>query len=195
MSSISSIATGSISTQPASSNGFKQSLNALQSALQSGNVSGAQTALAALLKNFPQLSISSTTSTTSPSSTDSTGSTSSTTSTNAVQNDLQSIQSALQSGNVSAAQTSFTQLQTDLKSSKGHHGGHHHHGGGGGASALSSSSTQSSTSASSTSSTSTSSTSPTSENSSATNSLTTDLLDAIQAAGNTTVGTAVNVLA
>lgn len=102
-------------TNPSSTGQLRQNLNAVGTALQSGDVSGAQSALTTLqqtLANNPQSSTSQ------PFGTNT-----------AANSDYQSLVGAVQSGNVSDAQKALANLQTDLKS--GHaHGGHHHHGGG-----------------------------------------------------------------
>lgn len=156
MSSISSVSSGFNPYQSNISNGFsaiRKDLNALGSSLQSGDLSGAQSAFSSLQTDFQNLPQP-------PSaagSTGSTGATSSSSSTNPIQKDLQAVQSALQSGDVDAAKTAFDKLKTDLQGVRGHHG--HHHGGGKPPVATDSTdstqSTDSSTSTSSTSSTST----------------------------------------
>ncbi len=93
-----------------------QDFQALQSALQSGNLSGAQQALAAFQQDQPKssqaVSNSSASSQTSP-----------------VAKDLQALQSALQSGNLSGAQQAFASFKQDVQSAGGAHRAHHHHGG------------------------------------------------------------------
>jgi len=124
VSSISSVSSGVNPYQNNPSNGFsaiRKDLNALGSALQSGDLSGAQTAFSSLQTDFqnrPQP----------PSASGATGSTGSASSTNPIQKDLQAVQTALQSGDVDGAKTAFDKLKTDLQQVRGHHG--HHHGGG-----------------------------------------------------------------
>jgi len=81
-----------------------EDLGALGKALQSGSLSGAQSAFVALQKDLT------------PAGSSATGA--------GAASPLAPLGQALQSGNLSAAQTAFAALQ---KGSKGHH--HHHHGG------------------------------------------------------------------
>ena len=89
----------------------KQDMQALGSALSSGNLSGAQQAFAQLQQNLPSGGA-----TPSSQNTDSAGQT------------IQNIGSALQSGNISDAQQAFAKLQGMKGAGKGHH--HHHKGSG-----------------------------------------------------------------
>jgi DNA-binding FadR family transcriptional regulator len=141
--------------QTADQNGFAQIIkdfHSIGSALQSGNVTAAQTALSAFQQD---LQGNSQTSASQPFAKNSQANT-----------DYQSLVGALQSGNLSSAQQAFASLQTDLKagqtSSKTAHRGHHHHhrSGGGSADSLLNSLTTGSTT------TSTNSTSATSPNTS-----------------------------
>jgi hypothetical protein len=129
MSTISSVSSATGLYQPANQGSFSQSVQdfqAIGSALQSGDLTSAQSALAAFQQDLPA---SSQTSSNQPFGANS-----------KANSDYQSLVSALQSGNLSNAQQSFASLQTDLKAtSKSHH--HHHH---------SSSTTSSTTAASST---------------------------------------------
>jgi len=84
---------------------IKQDFQQLASALQSGNLSGAQSAYS----NIQQLLQGSPGSSTSNSST-STGS-------NTLQNDFAALGQALQSGDLTTAQSAFAQLQTDFQAS------------------------------------------------------------------------------
>lgn len=169
MFSISSIS-GSISpVQSNLNNGFGQSLSALQSALQSGNLSTAQTAFSSLLNFFPGTS----------DSTASTASSKASTAGNAVSTDLQSLQSAIQSGNIGAAQSALTKLTTSLQGSKWHGYQHRHHRGGGLQNDLTGSSLPP--------------VSSTSDSSSSTTNSTADLLNAIPTPGSD--GSIVNYLA
>ena len=89
----------------------KQDMQALGTALSSGNLTDAQNAFAQLQQNLPVSS-----STTTSQNSDSPG--------QAIQN----IGSALQSGNITDAQQAFAKLQSSVKGAgKGHH--HHHKGG------------------------------------------------------------------
>lgn len=111
----------------AASNPFQQDMQQMGQALQSGNLSAAQSDFAALQAAFSQ----STTSTASASSTSASTSTS-----NPVAQAFNQLATDLQSGNLSAAQKDYSTVQQDLQSQGGtsashfHH--HHHHGGGGG---------------------------------------------------------------
>jgi hypothetical protein len=134
-----------------------QAMQQLAQALQSGNVQGAQSAFSLLQTTLPP-SLGGTASATGSASTASTSATSAVTptgatgttsgSTNPLATDMQTLSQALQSGNLSAAQTAFAQLQQDAsqaaQSASGHHHHHHHHGGG--SSSSSSSASSSSTS-------------------------------------------------
>jgi soluble cytochrome b562 len=99
-----------------------QDFNSIGSALQSGNVSAAQTALTTFqqdLQSNPQLSSSQPFGNNSQANTD-----------------YQGLVSSLQNGNLSSAQKAFASLQTDLQASQtstktAHRGGHRHHGSGG----------------------------------------------------------------
>jgi hypothetical protein len=97
---------------------FIQDFKAVGSALQSGSVSDAQSALTVLQQN---LTGNSTASASQPFGRN-----------NAANTDYQNLTSALQSSNLSGAQQAFASLQKDLqgsgKTGKGH--GHHHHGSG-----------------------------------------------------------------
>jgi len=112
---------------------------ALQSALQSGNLSGAQQAFATLQKDMPSVSQTSSTSSTAAS----------TTASSQVTNPFQALQSALSSGNLPAAQQAFAAMQQSMQNAAGVQGGHHHHHHGGSvdSSSQTASSTSSSTSA------------------------------------------------
>jgi hypothetical protein len=100
----------------------RQDFAQLANALQSGNLSGAQQAYAALQQAQGAQTASGTS-----------------TSNNPVTTDFAALGKALESGNLNGAQSAFSQLQTDIKSAqgtqqgstgaataKGHH--HHHHG-------------------------------------------------------------------
>ena len=119
---------------------FSGDFASLLSAVQSGDMNAAQTALQALKtdtqSNGAGYSPTSGGAATAPQST--------------VGNDLDSLFSAVQSGDASAAKTALSNLQGDLQTAGAHRGGgHHHHHGGGLASLVSTAltdSTQSSTS-------------------------------------------------
>lgn len=91
---------------------FIQDLNSIGTALQSGNVSAAQTALTTFQQDFTD---NSQTSANQPFGRNS-----------QANKDYQSMVSALNSGDVSDAQKAFANLQNDLKAV--HKGHHHHHG-------------------------------------------------------------------
>jgi hypothetical protein len=90
-----------------------QDFKALQSALQSGDLSGAQQAFASLQQDLPGTAqIANGSNQSNPVS--------------KVSQDFQALQSALQSGDLATAQQAFSTLQQDLQSAhKAHH--HHHH--------------------------------------------------------------------
>ena len=98
--------------------GFQQQIQdfkALASALQSGDLSAAQTAFAAFQKDIQGNSQSPQAAALSDSNSQ-------------LGKDFQALQSALQSGDLSSAQQAFATLQQDLKTTHHHH--HHHHSGG-----------------------------------------------------------------
>ena len=95
-----------------------QDFNALQSALQSGDLSGAQQAFAAFQKDMPASAQAAQTAQTNSASTpNSQGA-----------KDFQALQSALGSGDLSGAQQAFASLQKDLQSAGSTGRRHHHHG-------------------------------------------------------------------
>ena len=107
-------------------NQFKQDFKQLASSLQSGDLTGAQQAYSAL----QQLQQSN------QAGGQSSNAQQASSTNNPIQNDFAALGSALQSGDLSGAQSAFSQLQTDMKaaasnSSSGavqsaHHGHHHH---------------------------------------------------------------------
>ena len=115
MSSISSVSSSTIPYLTTNQSGFGQfgqDFRAIGSALQSGDLSTAQSALATFQQD---LQGNSQTPANQPFGKNSQANT-----------DYHSLVSALQSGNLSDAQKAFASLQTDLKAAhKGHH--HHHH--------------------------------------------------------------------
>ena len=116
MSSISSVTPATNPYQPANQNGFAQTFSdfkAIGSALQSGDLSTAQSALAAFQQNEPAGSQSATTQ---PFGKNSQANT-----------DYQTLTAALQSGDLTGAQKAFSSIQTDLKSAQAAHKGHGHH--------------------------------------------------------------------
>ncbi len=124
---ISGVCSNANAYQPNVQSNFKQrqqDFQNLASALQSGDLTGAQNAFAALQKlqqgrqtqSGPQGDSS----------------------TNPIRTDITALGKALQSGNISDAQTAFATLQKDFQSLQqgqggqpvgGHHHHHHHHGG------------------------------------------------------------------
>jgi ribosomal protein S20 len=93
-----------------------QNFNAIGSALQSGDLTTAQSALTAFQQALPG---SSSTSTSQPFGKNSQANT-----------DYQSLTSSLKSGDLASAQKAFTSLQKDLKpaqTTQAAHKGHHHH--------------------------------------------------------------------
>jgi hypothetical protein len=89
---------------------FKQSFQSLGSAIQSGDLSSAQSAFASLQQLQPQ----------NPSNASNLAS-------GPLSQDWNNLSQALQSGDPKSAQAAFTQLQTDMQA---HRKGHHHHKGG-----------------------------------------------------------------
>ena len=127
--SVSAVSSNSSLSQTDSSsvlNQLKQDFKQLANALQSGNLTGAQKAFKALQQLVQG----------SQSGSQSSGGQPATTGNNPLQNDFAALGQALSSGNLSAAQSAFSQLQTDMQaaapnSSSGavqstHHGHHHH---------------------------------------------------------------------
>jgi hypothetical protein len=139
--------------QSSSGSQRRQDFTQLSTALQSGNLQGAQQAFSNLEQLQGGPSSSSSGGSTSPATSGSGTAGSGTAGTNAVANDFAALGQALSSGDLSQAQSAFTQLQTDMQSAKqsGSSGGqtqveghrHHHHGGGGESAQPSSSSTSS----------------------------------------------------
>ena len=89
---------------------MKQDFSDLMTSLQSGNLTGAQTALSALTQSASALSQTQTT--------QQSGAT-------GIQADFAALGQALQSGDMASAKTDFAKLQQDLQGTHGHH--HHHH--------------------------------------------------------------------
>lgn len=94
-----------------------QDFKALQTALDSGDLSAAQQAFTALQQDRPNAAQNTQSSTNSAP-----------TQPNQLGKDLQSLQSALQSGDIDSAQSAFATLKQDLKSVGGLHHAHGHHG-------------------------------------------------------------------
>jgi len=98
---------------------IRQDINQLSTALSSGNISNAQSVFADLLQSLQ---------TGGTSSASSLSSTSTTSNSNPVASDLQTLQAALKSGDVSTAQKALAALQKDMQSVQGvKKGGHRHH--------------------------------------------------------------------
>lgn len=85
----------------------RQDFQSLQDALQSGDLSAAQSAFAALQKDAPA------------------GKADKSKDNSPMSKDFQALQTALQSGNISDAQKAFATLQQDMKTARAAH--HHHH--------------------------------------------------------------------
>jgi hypothetical protein len=100
-------------TDPSSFQQRSQDFKALANALQSGDLSSAQSAFAAFQKDLPS---SSQASSNQPFGQNS-----------QANKDFQTLQTSLGSGDMSGAQSAFTALQKDLKSAGGVQGSHHHH--------------------------------------------------------------------
>jgi outer membrane protein assembly factor BamD (BamD/ComL family) len=122
----------------------QQDYTQLASALQSGNLTDAQSAFSALQQELQ----------TQGGATATSAATNSTTGTDPITNDFNALGQALASGNLTQAQSAFSQLQNDVQTAEasgsqsqgagtavqGHHH-HHHHGGGGDVSAESTTTT------------------------------------------------------
>lgn len=111
-------------TNPYQTN-FRQGLQdfeSLANALQSGNLSSAQSAFSSLGQDLPGMSQLLQASSSSESSA---------TQNSPIVKDLQSLQSALQSGDLSGAQKAFANLQQSLQQTGGLPRGHRHHHGAG----------------------------------------------------------------
>ena len=94
---------------------MQQEFQQLGQALQSGNLSAAQSDFTAMLQVGQN------------------SSTSSTQSSNPISQEFNQLAQNLKSGNLSAAQTDYSQLQQNMQSQmQAHHSHHHHHGGGSG---------------------------------------------------------------
>lgn len=165
--SISGVSSASFSYPTSASNSQrpKNPLSDLDNALQSGNLSDAQSAFATFQQGLQNSSNN-------PISSNKT-----------LSSDVQSIQSALQSGDMSSAQQAFSKLTTDMRAARPHGGGHHH---GGGMPPMPPSSSTDSTSSTSSTNSSTSSTSTTDSTSS------TDPLSALISVLSQVVGGTVN---
>ena len=129
--SISSISSNSDYYQSSAINGSsslrqqgQQDFKSLMDSLQSGDLSGAQSAFASLLQLLPNLS-SAVNSQTQSSATSSQASSSN--GTNSITNDLSALGQALQSSDLTGAQNDFSKLMQDMQAIKAIGGGHHHH--------------------------------------------------------------------
>jgi hypothetical protein len=127
------------------------------SSLQSGNLTGAQSAFASLQQALQSQGPT----TLSPTAQSTTATPATTSGTDTISNDFNALGSALSSGSLTQAQSAFSQLQNDIQTAQqasgtqaqsltqaltaAVQGHHHHHHGGGGHSAQSSSSTTDST--------------------------------------------------
>jgi hypothetical protein len=126
-----------VSQTPPPAQQVQQDYTQLANVLQSGNLTDAQSAFAAL-----QQALQTQTGTAAPTN-------NSTNNQDPILNDFNALGQALSSGNLSQAQSAFTQLQSDVQTAQsaaaqsqglaqalatavqGHHHHHHHHGGGG----------------------------------------------------------------
>ena len=95
---------------------IQQGFQSLASALQSGNLTGAQQAFTALQQLLPNSSAGNQTQTGQSGSGQ-----------NQFATDLSALGQALQSGNVTQAQQAFAKLQQDMQSVQGQHHHHRHH--------------------------------------------------------------------
>ncbi len=100
----------------------QQDFKSLAESLQSGDLSGAQSAFASLMQLFPNLSSSVNSQ---PQATATSPASSSSNVTNSVNNDLSALGQAIQSGDLKAAQNDFSELMHDTQSIGSEH--HHHH--------------------------------------------------------------------
>ena len=94
---------------------LRDNFQQLEQALQSGNLSGAQQAFAALQQLMPNLSASNQTHNSQISSSQS-----------LFKTDLNGLGQALESGNLSAAKATFSKLQQEIASGNNGHKGRHH---------------------------------------------------------------------
>lgn len=102
----------------------QQDFKSLADALQSGDLSGAQSAFAALLQLFPNSSSPANNQTQSAATS---SAASSSNGTNSITNDLGALGQAIQSGDLAGAQNDFSKLMQDIKLIGGGHHHHHHH--------------------------------------------------------------------
>jgi hypothetical protein len=128
--SISSISSNADYYQNSSINGSaslkqqsQQDFKSLADSLQSGDLSGAQSAFAALLQLFPNSSSS----VTSPTQSATAATTGSSSGTSSIKSDLSTLGQALQSNDLTDAQNDFSKLTQDIQSIAGVHHHHHHH--------------------------------------------------------------------
>jgi hypothetical protein len=116
MSSVSPVSSTNPYLLLSNTNQPQQDLTALGNALNSGDLGGAQNAFASFQKDTQNLAIGGPSNSTANSSTTTTPS-----------QDMQTLQNALSSGDLSAAKAAYAQLMQDLQQTKGHHHHHHHH--------------------------------------------------------------------
>jgi hypothetical protein len=104
MSTVSSATSSAVTyaTQLAQSSALKRSLNSIGSAIQNGDLTTANTLLTAFIKQNPQYAASS-------------SSNSSTQSSDPISQDFQTLAAAVSNGQTSAAQSAWSQVQSDLK--------------------------------------------------------------------------------
>ena len=111
-----------------SSDGLKQQrqqdFKSIANALQSGDLSTAQSAFASLLQTFPNSSSPVNNLTQNAATVSATGSSNSA---NSVSSDLSALGQAIQSGDLTGAQNDFSKLMRDMQSIGGGHHHHHHY--------------------------------------------------------------------
>ena len=113
MSSVSPISSNNLYPQTQQQGSIRQDFQALQQALNSGNLAASQTAFATFQKDVQNMGQVQTGQQASQAS---------------LQNDLTALGQALQSGDLAGAQKAFATFQQDAQNSvQGHHHHHHHH--------------------------------------------------------------------
>ena len=129
--SISSISSNSDYFQSYSINGSdslkqqrQQDFKSLAVALQSGDLSGAQSAFASLLQMLPNSSSAANSQTQIAATSSTSGSINGTSS---ITSDLSALGQAIQSGDLTGAQNDFSKLTQDMQTIGGGHHHHHHH--------------------------------------------------------------------
>jgi hypothetical protein len=95
---------------------LQMKFNQLGTALQAGDLASAQSAFQSLQAVAPQAA-----------GTDANGNQAAANGSNTIKADSDAVGAALQASDLTAAQTAFTKLQSDLQAMRGTHRGHHHH--------------------------------------------------------------------